>query len=319
MNVLITGGGSTTALSVLKGLRAQREFAIKIIITDTNEASFSSGSHFADQFYTIPPANSPRYLSTLSAICRRERIQLLIPIIDAELLIIARARERFERRGIAVPLPSAAAVRMCNDKYRTYQFFTEHGIPTVQSWLPTNLPPHPRFPLVVKPRGGVSSRDVYQADSPTELQWILRRVQQPIIQALLRGQEYTIDVFADYDRRVISAVPRQRLETKAGISVKGVTTHQPLLISWAVRIAKALGLVGPANIQCFLTERRVRFLEINPRFSGTLPLTIAAGVNSPHLLLKLLANQRLRSRLGKHRSGVVMVRHWDERFTFARP
>ena len=73
-----------------------------------------------------------------------------------------------------------------------------------------------------------SRRVAVVTDSTTYLprslieRWAIRQVSGPIVQTLLPGQEFTVDVLADRDYSLLGAVPRWRLQTKAGISTQPI-------------------------------------------------------------------------------------------------
>jgi carbamoyl-phosphate synthase large subunit len=313
--VLVTGVGSTTALSVIKGLRQQDAFPVRIIGTDTHPHNLIAGSAFCDRFYTVPPADDSGYLAILLEICLREQAQVLIPIIDPELLVLSEAKDRFATVGVTVVVSDPDTIRVCNDKYATADFFRRHGIPTPDTWLSDELPATEDlpYPLFVKPRRGMSSRDAFRVDSPQELRQAQARVPDLIVQRCLIGEEYTTDLLADLNGDILSVVPRLRLETKAGIIYKGRTCHHDTLISWGQRIGKALKIKGPANLQCIVTSDDPSYFEVNPRFSAGLPLTIAAGVNGPSWLLRLMAGERPPQGLLPF-IPVMMTRYWSEVF-----
>jgi carbamoyl-phosphate synthase large subunit len=109
-----------------------------------------------------------------------------------------------------------------------------------------------------------------------------------IIQEHLPGDEFSVDVLADLDGHVVAAVPRTRTRVDSGVSIAGRTVHDDGLESTAAAVANAIGLTGVANIQLRRdTEGVPALLEVNPRFPGALPLTIAAGVDIPSLVLDL--------------------------------
>jgi len=320
INVLITGVGSTTALSVIKGLKKQNEFDVFIVGTDINEKYDIAGSKFCDKFFKVPIAfEEENYIDTLVSIINSESIDLLIPIVDIELEVIARNRNIIEKSTYLL-LSSYNIIMTCNDKLKTYEFFENIGIPTLKTVLFDDSSDIKNlidsagvdFPFIVKPRKGVSSRDVYEIQNEEELP-LIKRIKDPVIQEKGRGQEYTIDVFCDGEK-VISAVPRRRIETRAGISYKGITEKDKKLINYAKKIAEELHIKGPANIQCFKNGDEVKFFEINPRFSGSLPLTIAAGVNTPLFALKMAAGEELRPTMDF--KIVRMCRYWEEVFYY---
>ena len=107
-----------------------------------------------------------------------------------------------------------------------------------------------------------------------------------IAQAHLPGEEYSLDVLARADGRAVAVVPRVRLKVDSGVSVAGRTVRDPELEAFGRRVAARIGLTSVANVQCRRDERgRPALLEVNPRLSGAMPLTVAAGVNMPSLLL----------------------------------
>jgi carbamoyl-phosphate synthase large subunit len=118
-------------------------------------------------------------------------------------------------------------------------------------------------------------------------------------------------------------VVRERIETKGGVSYKGITVHDDELVHEVIRMVRLIGIVGPANIQAFRPStmaspynRRYSlfFSEINPRFSGALALTLAAGLNSPLLLLKIALGLPVASVVNHTRIGMTMLRYWNEVF-----
>lgn len=296
-------------------MRGQDEFRVRIVGTDTHGGNRIAGSSFCDAFYTVSPAGDPGYLAELLRICEREGVDLLVPIVDPELPVIAEHAALFADIGTEAVVAKSETVRTCNDKLATCRRLAEGGVPVPESRAadevaaPGELP----YPVFVKPRGGVSSRDAFRVDTPEEFARARVRVPDLVVQELLAGEEYTTDVFCGPDGRVVAVVPRRRVQTRAGISYKGVTCHDERLIRWGVRICEVLDLRGPANIQCMVDGDDVRYFEVNPRFSGSLPLTIAAGVNTPLWMLKLWDGQPAPDDLLPFEE-VFMTRYWAEIF-----
>jgi len=108
-------------------------------------------------------------------------------------------------------------------------------------------------------------------------------------------------------------VPRVRLATKAGISYKGITVFDEVLVDFGRRIAGKLNLRGAANIQCVVSGGKPSYFEVNPRFSGGLPLTLASGVNGPWWVLRLLRGEKAPEELLPFER-TLMLRYWSETF-----
>jgi carbamoyl-phosphate synthase large subunit len=170
-------------------------------------------------------------------------------------------------------------------------------------------------PWIVKPRFGRGSRSVYEADHHPELEWLLRRVEDPIVQTRLTGREFTVDALVDRSGELVAAVPRWRLETKAGISTKGETFVDDRVTAGVAHVLRTVALVGPANVQGFVSDGgEVSFVEVNPRFSGGLPLSLAAGAELVGQYLRAILGEPIERDRLSYRPGVRMIRHFEEIF-----
>jgi carbamoyl-phosphate synthase large subunit len=215
-------------------------------------------------------------------------------------------------KGIAVWVPSGAAVEVCSDKAVFATTLNATGIATPATGFAASDVPGP---WIVKPRRGRGSRDVYACDSADEVAWALGRVADPIVQTRLSGREFTADALVDRDDRFAGGVPRWRLETRGGISTKGETFADDRVLVGAAAVLEAVGLRGVACVQGFVTDAdEVVFVECNPRFSGGLPLSLAAGADLVGEYVRGIRGLPIRSsRLG-YRPGVRMSRLFCEVF-----
>jgi carbamoyl-phosphate synthase large subunit len=134
-----------------------------------------------------------------------------------------------------------------------------------------------------------------------------------MVQQACAGEEFSIDVFCDTDARCLNAIPRTMIESKGGESIKGMTIRDRQLIEHGGRVAEALRIVGPANVQCFReVDGSLPVTDVNPRFGGGFPLPTAAGSRYPELALALAAGERPEPTLGEFRDGVVMTRFFSQ-------
>lgn len=314
--VVITGAGTVTCQSVIKALRSQSEIAVEIITVDASDNV--AGRYFSDAFHRVPPANDPSFADAVVDICKHHRANLLVPIVDYEFGPLSNAVNRFEAIGCHVAISRPDVIARVNNKLETYRFFVDNGFATARTWDSAearrnreDLP----YPVFLKPAiDGRSSIDCYTVNNADDLLMYLDKVHDAMVQEFVDAPEFTADVLADWDSRVLGVVVRERIETKGGVSYKGVTVDDPDMIDQVIRMARLLGLRGPTNIQAFRRGSELLFNEINPRFSGALALSLAAGLNSPLLLVKLALALPVESVIGKTRVGVTMLRYWDEVF-----
>jgi carbamoyl-phosphate synthase large subunit len=307
INVLITAASRRVPLIQAFGNALRRMgFSGNVITTDMSP--LSPGLYFGSKHYIVPLTTDPQYIPIIKSICFRERIHLLIPTIDDELPLFGRHTEDFWAMGIRVAVSSERTGLLCNDKYSTAQFLRDKGLPFVRTWMPSELNfKNLQYPLFLKPRSGRGSVGAHTVNNERELRFFLDYVQDPIVQEFLPGKEFTIDLLADFNGNVISAVPRERLVVRSGVTDRGQTFNHPGMIQLAIRTAEALDIRGPANIQVKLQDDHATLFEINPRFSGGIPLTIAAGADFPGWLLEMCCGRTLAPCIGKFTDGLIMA------------
>jgi len=129
-----------------------------------------------------------------------------------------------------------------------------------------------------------------------------------MIQECINGEEYTIDTMSDLNGKVLVSLCRRRVSVKSGISVKAEFIENSDYISKVKKILESLTVIGPCNTQVI----DGRFIEINPRFSGGLGLSIAAGINLPLLCIKLFEGMPIKEKHLGYKKGSKVIRFWDE-------
>jgi carbamoyl-phosphate synthase large subunit len=163
------------------------------------------------------------------------------------------------------------------------------------------------LPLFVKPRTGRGGVGAFPVRSRRELEFFLEYVTDPVVQTFLDGPEFTIDVLCDFAGAPLSVVPRERVVVRAGVVDRGRTVRDSRLTDLALACTEALRFAGPINIQCRVVDGRPVVFEINPRFSGGIPLTIAAGADFPRMLVELARGRRVSAALGRYQSDLWMT------------
>lgn len=307
INVLVTAASRRVPL-----VRAFRNAVEKsgrggrVITTDINP--LSPALYFGHKHHIVPLTTDRYYIPIIESICDVEGVDLVVPTIDDELPTFGRVRERFTEAGILVAVSSEQTSIICNDKYETYLFCEKHGIRTPTTRLSPDVEFSAiRYPVYVKPRFGRGSVNVFAVRSETQLRSFLDYVPDAIVQDQLPGTEFTVDVLSNFQGHVLSIVPRERLVIRAGVSDKGITRKPPEVIAFAREVAEKLHIIGPANIQCKWDGRNVSLIEVNPRFSGGIPLTIAAGADFVTWLVQLAAGIEVKPQIGNFQDGLAMM------------
>jgi carbamoyl-phosphate synthase large subunit len=276
-----------------------------VVVTDVNP--LSPAVHVADRSYRVPLATDDSYVTELLTIVEAEHVQLVVPTIDDELPLIAAASDEFRRAGAVVACSPAETSTLCNDKYATCAHLRNAGVPAAQTYLPAQVSEELELPLFIKPRVGRGAVGAFPIRSYEELDFFLRYVPTPIVQEYLEGPEFTIDVLCDFAGQPLSIVPRERVVIRAGVIDRGRTVQDRRLIALAEAACAALRFAGPINIQCRMRGEQPVIFEINPRFSGGIPLTIQAGADFPAMLLKLALGRRVEPTIGSFKDDLWMT------------
>src|SRR4029077_14834598 len=164
-------------------------------------------------------------------------------------------------------------------------------------------------PLFIKPRFGRGGVGAFQVRTSRDLEFFLQYVENPVVQEYLNGPEFTIDVLCDFAHRPLSIVPRERVVVRSGVIDRGRTVRDRALIDLAESVTRALPFAGAVNIQCRVVNGEPVVFEINPRFSGGIPLTIAAGADFPRYLIELALGRRVLPRIGQFHDGLWMTNY----------
>lgn len=295
--------------------------------TITEDATRSAPAHVvSDAQVALPRCTVPEYMEQLIALCRREKVRLLVPLIDTVLPVLAPHREALAGIGVTALVSAPETIAIGHHKGHTATFFRQHGFKTphvLSSREIASLRPGD-FPLFVKPPIGSSSIGAEKVTTQAQLDYLLSRTPDLLVMELVDGAEYTVDVYVDLGGTPRCAVPRKRLEVRAGEVSKALTVRDPQIIAQAMEVAAKLpGAVGCITLQCFKRPPSAKageagggdvcFIEINARFGGGYPLSWHAGANYPKWLLQDVRGDRPDILDGViWRDSLAMLRYDDE-------
>lgn len=291
LRILFTGIGRRVEL-----VQAFRQAALtlhrKLLIYGADFTETAPALAYCNEILHTVSMRDPNYIANLLQICQKDKINLLIPTIDTDLLILAENRERFEKAGTRVMISAPEMVRLCRDKNLTSRFFTECGLnaPMLVSDRERYAGGYPAF---IKPKDGSSSIDAFKVENVKELEVYTNQIGEYVIQPFVPGKEYTIDIFCDWDGKPVSIVPRERLQVRAGEVLKTRIDMDETMIQEAVTLCHVFKPCGPITVQLIRDHvGKDWFIEINPRFGGGAPLSMKAGAKTAEAVLKLLNGER---------------------------
>jgi carbamoyl-phosphate synthase large subunit len=301
MNVLLTCVGRRNYL--VKYFQDALDGRGKVIGADSSPSAAALKD--ADEGCIVPAINSPDYFDILERICTERNVGLLISLNDLELPRLARERERFLRIGTIAVISSPEVVDLCFDKWRTIEFLRSIGLDSPLSFTSPAEALHVlrtgdlSFPLILKPRWGSASIGIELVENEVELsaayQLLRSRIRRSIlaeasnsdvdrsilIQEVLPGTEYGLDVINDLDGRYVATLARKKLSMRAGETDRAMTVLDRPLEELGRTIGSGLGHIGNLDCDVFVSPNRTCVLEMNPRFGGGYPFSHVAGADLP--------------------------------------
>src|SRR6187200_3389939 len=305
LSVVIPGASGPAGINTIKSLKMVN-FRGKIIATDSS--TLSAGFFMADSSEVLPEANHSAYIDRLFEIVKNHNVKVLMPASGFDIYPYSENRDKLAEIGACAVVSDRNTLEICRDKTLTYQSLSSNNFEV--PFTTTDPEKVKAFPVIAKPRFGKGSRDILKIENESDLKYASSRFDNMIFQEFLPGTEYTVDVLSDLNKKPLMAVPRIRIQTKAGISTKGRIIRDPDLEMNCMKIAEHVGIRGPCCIQMKeSSDGIIKLIEINPRFGGGTMFTTLAGANFPAMILDMIYGKEI---LLPKVSEVTVIRYFEE-------
>jgi len=305
--IFMTGGGGAGTIAATKFLKKLEKY--KVILGDMDK--WAAGLRFADKSYILPAGKDKRFIDVIEDIIKKEHIDVFIPLVDEEILKSYELEKYFP--DLIILLPRYGFARMAMDKLFFIEKLKEYDLPYPRTHLLSGNLEDLDYPLIVKPRRGRGSRGVLEIKSKEQLDAykILSGLSRDeiLIQEKIKGKEFTVSVVVNKNGDVLAVVSKE-IVYKRGITITAITRSNPDIQNLCIEIQGKLKADGPFNLQLILKADGLPVpFEINPRYSTSIALTIAAGINEIDILVE---NQKYSGRLLPFKEGLVMTRFYDQ-------
>lgn len=268
----------------------------------------------ADASVITPDIYDATYINFLINYSYDNHISAIIPLFDIDLPILAKNREKFTEAGIKVIVSDFDVTQICNDKWKSHNFFIQKGFLTpgtfisLQECLNALSQGAVYFPLIIKPRWGMGSISVYSVSDHNELHVLYTKVRNEIektylrfeskydndkcvvIQQYLAGEEYGLDILNDLNGDLLACIPKKKISMRAGETDIALTVDCKELSDIGSILSSEVKHIGNMDVDCIKHEGRFYILEMNCRFGGQYPFCHVAGANFPKVIVDLLLN-----------------------------
>lgn len=312
MNILILSAG--TRNKVVQYFKREIGNEGKVIATDCS--NLAPAVYDADKFYLVPRISEPGYLDIILDICRKESVDGVFSLIDPELSLLAKEKERFLEIGVTPVVSSYELVETCFDKYKMYQMLCGMDLPAAKCYLDREEfyraveAGEISYPVFVKPVKGSASIHINKAGSREEIEVLYGLYEDLMIQEYMDGTEYGADVYIDMlTGRCTSVFVKEKIKMRAGETDKSVSVKDERLFALIEKFVEKCGFCGMIDIDIFKIKDTYYISDVNPRFGGGYPHAYECGVNIPEQVIRNLKGESNRDSIGCYRAGICMMKY----------
>ena len=312
MNILILSAGTRNKV-VEYFVRA---LAGKGNVVATDMSKLAPAIYEADKYYIVPRMTEPGYLDVIIDICKMEKIDGVLSLIDPELSLLAKNKDKFEAVGTTVIGSSYELCEMSLDKYEMYEWLKNHDYKCAKSYMDKEEfyadveAGKANYPVFVKPARGSASIAISKVYDKETVELLFAHDEGLMIQEYLNGQEIGADVYIDIvSGEIISIFTKKKLKMRAGETDKAVSFKDDKLFDLIKKFVSEAGYRGQIDIDIFDINGEYYISEVNPRFGGGYPHAYECGADHMKLILNNLNGNENKSVIGLYESDIYMLKY----------
>ena len=247
-----------------------------VVATDMSE--LAPAIYEADKYYIVPRMTEPGYLDVILDICKKEKINGVLSLIDPELSLLAKNKDKFEAVGTTVIGSSYELCEMSLDKYEMYKWLKDHDYKCAKSYMDKDEfyadveAGKANYPVFVKPARGSASIAISKVYDKETIELLFAHDEGLMIQEYLNGQEIGADVYIDMiSGEIVSIFTKKKLKMRAGETDKAVSFKDDNLFDLIKKFVSEARYRGQIDIDIFDINGEYYISEVNPRFGGGYP------------------------------------------------
>ena len=287
----------------------------------------------ADKSVITPLIYDSTFIDFLFDYCKKNNINAIVSLFDIDLLVLSKHKKQFESEGIRIIVSDYKFVQVCNDKWLSYNFLKEYGfnVPlsflTIKNTLLSLKNRTLKFPLIIKPRWGMGSIGIFEAENENEIAVLYNKTlnsikksylyyesqqdldKSVIIQEKLNGEEYGLDILNDLNGNYLACVPKKKLAMRAGETDSAEIIKNDDLENIGQSLSKITKHIGNLDVDCFYFDGKFYVLEMNCRFGGQYPFSHLAGVNFPKAIIRMLSGEKIENNLITYKAGTIGIKN----------
>ena len=238
----------------------------------------------------------------------KNNISIVLPFVDPAIEVAELLKEG--NKDLFIPTCGKDICHIMFDKVLSERWFTEKGLPIPPSFSQYD---QIQFPAIVKPRKGSASKGIIVIDNAEQWDKLENKDNYVIQQYIADREEYTVDCYVTTTGKIISIVPRIRLQVAGGEVMNSETRKDEELIKISEKVLQSGNFKGPVTIQ-YLRDKKsgaTYLMEINPRLGGGVITSIEAGADITEFILRDFLGEELQP-FDNWEDKMLMTRYFKE-------
>jgi|BioPla2DNA2_1021312.scaffolds.fasta_scaffold10891_4 carbamoyl-phosphate synthase large subunit len=312
MNVLVLSAG--TRCRLISYFKEKNNGFDRVVATDCS--IYAPAVYMADSHYIVPRMHDNNYLPTLMDICKKEEINVVLPLQEDEIEHISENRAMFEALGILVAISDIETLKVCRDKYLLYKTLSSKGVSCVETYdynTEKEIIVNMTLPVLAKDRFGAGSIGMLKIGSwPLLMEFAKCSEKEIIVQPYLDAREYGVDAYIDFvSGEIIAVFAKEKIRMRAGETEKSKSIIDWNLFELVKVIVRELNFRGSIDIDVFKYGGAYHVLEVNPRFGGGYPHAYECGVNFIKFIETNARGQYNTPVIGKYEENTALLKFTD--------
>lgn len=321
MRVLVTNPSYRNTTAIVRAL-GREGIRVELLGAISKAGKRQDGQAFHSRYcrrrhYARDPRHDIEgFVDDLEDLLRREKYDVLLPVSTNTVIPVSRSAGRI-RPLAPFPFPDYDKVELAHDKSKMIALAERLGVAVPRTVCLDGraelnaLLDGFEFPVVIKTRKGAASSGVFYASDRQGISDILERLEarplsdpsaelvdsaSPLMQEFIAGPIHDVCILAREGEVLAHTVQvRERtLPVNGGSGVINRTCEHEQIRDYAFRLVEGMKWNGIAMVEFKLDSAgRPRLMELNPKFWGTLDLSIQAGVNFPLLACLMVTGQEV--------------------------
>ncbi|MDE5886518.1 MAG: ATP-grasp domain-containing protein [Muribaculaceae bacterium] len=253
------------------------------------------------------PWNDPDVVEDIIRVVKEYEIDIILPFVSGAIEIASICKDRLP--NVFIPVTDFAVASKLFDKVEAAAVFKEAGFPIPRTYSVLSA----KMPAIAKPRKGRASRGIQIFHNMEEFMHLDDLKNYLVQEYIENAKEYTVDCYIDRKGRILTTVPRERLEIMGGESNRTRTCHNEIIEKLSREVIEKFSLRGPVNLQFIHDQDADRYLlmEVNPRLAGGVICSVYAGAPITDYIIKEALGVEL-SPCDDWATGTLMARYFKE-------